>query len=98
MLVKVGRYRINLAHIAFVEDSSAISQIDVRFVNGEKIRFGAKELCEQFLTAWDKWAAFQNDAQEMNEFAVRQSLEQIKAAQNKSGIVIPKMTTPRGRG
>ena len=98
MLIKVGVHRINLAHIACVtEDNGDRAAILIRFVSGDSIELQTAYAAD-FLNAWDKWADFQSDVQEMNEFTVKSTLANIEAAQNKSGIVIPKMTTPRGRG
>jgi len=95
MPIKVGKIRINLAHVEYVgavgeggEDAL------VSFTSGSSYVF-PKEGGEaaQFLTAWDKWAQFQNDAQEINEFAVAENLKQVRQSQNKSGIIqpVPKM-------
>ena len=94
MLIKVGDYRINLAHVQYiVSDTGGVRAV---MISGAVIEAG--ENGGQLLDTWDKWSQFQNDAQNINEFAVAQNLEQIKAAQNKSGIIAPKMMIPRGRG
>ena len=93
MLIKVGEYRFNLTHVESVrtcEDGALI----VGFISGQVVDLPASPLSEQFLAAWDKWVQFQAEAQKINEFAIAENLKQIEAAQNKSGIVIPKM--PRG--
>lgn len=104
MLIKVGIYRINLAHIEVVTEHREIfngainlDAVLIRFLSGDSIELKNTDAA-QFLAAWDKWADFQNDAQAVNEWAIAQNLEQIKAAQNKSGIIAPKMMIPRGRG
>lgn len=99
MLVKVGTHRINLAHVACVtENPDDAPTVQVGFVSGDSLELQGGYAVD-FLNAWDKWAEFQADAQTMQEFAVAESLEQIKQAQaQKSGIVIPKATIPhRGR-
>lgn len=91
MLIKVGDYRINLAHVAFIEGGR--DMLIVELTSGGRIQL-KNDQATQFLTIWDKWAQFQAEAQKINEFAIAENLKQIEAAQNKSGIVIPKM--PRG--
>lgn len=95
MLIKVGKYRINLAHVVFIEMDESVNVAIVEMVGSERIHL-KDDSAADFLAAWDKWAQFQNDAQEINEFAVAENLKQIKQAQNKSGIIAPKMTMPRG--
>lgn len=94
MLIKVGDYRINLTHVQYiVSDTGGVRAV---MVSGAVIEVG--ENGDQLLSAWDKWAQFQNDAQAVNEWAIAENLKQIEAAQNKSGIVKPMLTMPRGRG
>lgn len=93
MLVKVGEYRINLTHVLYVATDEA-GDGTASVVFSEKIIELTQSESKEFLAAWDKWAAFQTEAQKINEFAIAENLKQIEAAQNKSGIVIPKM--PRG--
>ena len=95
MLIKAGDYRINLAHVAFIEGGR--DMLIIELTSGGRIQLKDDRAIE-FLTTWDKWAAFQAEVQEINEFSIRENIAHIRAAQNKSGIVIPKMTTPRGRG
>jgi hypothetical protein len=100
MLVKVGGYRINLAHVARIDDAPSKVEVDVFFIDGEAITL-AGDQAEILCAAWDKWAQFQSDAQTINEFAVAENLKQINQAQNKSGIIqpVPKMPlVNRGRG
>ncbi len=98
MLIKVGGYRINLAHVAFIEGSE--NSLIIECASGGRIQLKNDDAAS-FLNAWDKWAEFQADAQEVNEFAVAENLKQIRQAQNKSGIVQPVPAMPRlnrGRG
>jgi len=100
MLIKVGDYRINLTRVLYV----TVSELDgvlVEVVFPERVIPLKNKEAEQLLDAWDKWAQFQNDAQEINEFAVAENLKQVRQAQNKSGIVAPVAAMPllkRGRG
>jgi len=103
MLVKVGKIRINLAHVEYVgEIGENGEEALVSFASGSSYVFEKKDgEADQFFAAWDKWAQFQSDAQTINEFAVAENLKQINQAQNKSGIIqpVPKMPlVNRGRG
>jgi len=100
MLVKIGDHRINLSAVACVtekRDQHGPTSVLVGFVSGDSLELIHGDAVG-FLKTWDKWAEFQNAAQAVNEWAIAQNLEQIKAAQNKSGIIAPKMMIPRGRG
>lgn len=99
MLVKVGEYRINLTHVLYVATDEA-GDGTASVVFSEKIIELTQSESKEFLAAWDKWAAFQAGAQEINEYAIKENIAHIRAAQNKSGIV-PVAAMPqlkRGRG
>jgi len=59
MLVKVGTYRINLAHVARAYHNEG-GMLYVDFVGGSSCHF-AHQYADQFVAAWDEWAADQTN-------------------------------------
>lgn len=62
MLIKVGTHRINLAHVCEIEDKGS-GEVVAYFVNANAIGFAGNE-ADQFLAAWDGWAADQANLKE----------------------------------
>lgn len=94
MLIKVGKYRINLTHVARIDDVQSKVEVDVFFIDGESITLTGDQAVI-FCNAWDKWAQFQNDAQYVNEYNASAAIEQIKEIQKRGGIVQPVPAMPR---